>query len=178
MRLQRGVRRRSRHVEAVLRSSQLPRYPICSYVTLKVCVLPGFGNTRAFARASSMDCWARKNKVIKRQPASASAVLESKTSTAPHARQRRRVADLLDLVGFYKLSREKPEVVFSVLNIFSRNNALDHALHWLRSSTTVCVIYCHSKVFMVQATRLCNLICNLGNTCGMRVCVFVLYIYI
>jgi hypothetical protein len=25
----------------------------------------------------------------------------------------------------------------------------------------VCVIYCHSKVFMVQATRLCNLICNL-----------------
>ncbi len=24
-----------------------------------------------------------------------------------------------------------------------------------------CVIYCHSKVFMVQATRLCNLICGL-----------------
>jgi hypothetical protein len=30
-----------------------------------------------------------------------------------------------------------------------------------------CVIYCHSKVFMVQATRLCNLICGLGNTCGL-----------
>jgi hypothetical protein len=30
-----------------------------------------------------------------------------------------------------------------------------------------CVIYCHSKVFMVQATRLYNLICGLGNTCGL-----------
>jgi hypothetical protein len=29
------------------------------------------------------------------------------------------------------------------------------------------VIDCHSKVFMVQATRLCNLICNPGNTCGL-----------
>jgi len=27
----------------------------------------------------------------------------------------------------------------------------------------VVVIYCHSKVFMVQATRLSNLICNLGD---------------
>ena len=29
------------------------------------------------------------------------------------------------------------------------------------------MIYCHSKVFMVQATRLCNLMCGLGNTCGL-----------
>ena len=31
----------------------------------------------------------------------------------------------------------------------------------------VCAIYFHSKVFMVQATRLWNLICGLGNTCGL-----------
>ena len=53
----------------------------------------------------------------------------------------------------------------------------------------LCVIYCHSKVFMVQATRLCNLICGLGNTCGLFrgtwesvclcVCVYIyIYIYI
>jgi hypothetical protein len=56
-------------------------------------------------------------------------------------------------------------------------------LYW---SWLVCVIYCHSKVFMVQATRLCNLICDLGNTWGLFlgtwecvclcVCVFI-YIY-
>ncbi len=32
-----------------------------------------------------------------------------------------------------------------------------------------CVIYCHSKVFMVQATRLCNLICSLGIELNWRV---------
>ncbi len=40
-----------------------------------------------------------------------------------------------------------------------------HFVPWV--SPTLCVIYCHSKVFMVQATRLCNLICGLGNTCGL-----------
>jgi hypothetical protein len=42
--------------------------------------------------------------------------------------------------------------------------------HLPRSPSTdilFCVIYCHSKVFMVQATRLYNLICGLGNTCGL-----------
>jgi hypothetical protein len=38
---------------------------------------------------------------------------------------------------------------------------------WDRVDHCCCVIYCHSKVFMVQATRLCNLICGLGNTCGL-----------
>ena len=33
-----------------------------------------------------------------------------------------------------------------------------------------CVIYCHSKVFMVQATRLYSLICNLVDTCGLFRC--------
>jgi hypothetical protein len=33
--------------------------------------------------------------------------------------------------------------------------------YYRQQSLGVCVIYCHSKVFMVQATRLCNLICGL-----------------
>jgi hypothetical protein len=45
-----------------------------------------------------------------------------------------------------------------------------------------CVIYCHSKVIMVQPTRLFNLIYNLGNTCGLFrgtcECVCLCYIYI
>jgi hypothetical protein len=36
-----------------------------------------------------------------------------------------------------------------------------------KNGASVCVIYCHSKVFMVQATRLYNLICILGDTCGL-----------
>ena len=32
------------------------------------------------------------------------------------------------------------------------------------------MIYCHSKVFMVQATRLYSLICNLVDTCGLFRC--------
>ena len=33
-----------------------------------------------------------------------------------------------------------------------------------------CVIYCHSKVFMVQGTRLYNLLCYLVDTCGQFHC--------
>ena len=40
---------------------------------------------------------------------------------------------------------------------------------------TVCVIYCHSKVFMDQATGLFNLICSLSD---LRLCVFVCVCYV
>ena len=111
---------------AVLATCTMPYLHLCNsqiicvlrfwkYESLRTCIFDGLLSAQ--------------NKVIKWQPASASSVFESKTSTAPHARQRRRVANLMDLVDFYKLSREKPEVVLSVLNIFSRNNASDHALH-------------------------------------------------
>ncbi len=59
-----------------------------------------------------------------------------------------------------------------------------HAKFWYPCRDLCCVIYCHSKVFMVQATRLYNLVCNLGNTCGLFrgtwecVCLCVCYIYI
>jgi hypothetical protein len=41
---------------------------------------------------------------------------------------------------------------------------------FLSSGPECCgVIYCHSKVFMVQATRLCNLICNLDESTSVLV---------
>jgi hypothetical protein len=42
----------------------------------------------------------------------------------------------------------------------------DHASDLKLVQLWGCVIYCHSKVFMVQATRLYSLICNLVDTCG------------
>ncbi len=62
----------------------------------------------------------------------------------------------------------------------------DNVNVYINSKNTCCVIYCHSKVFMVQATRLCNLICVsvIRAVCSVvheRVCVCVcvfIYIYI
>ena len=62
---------------------------------------------------------------------------------------------------------------FSDVDVDGVSVSRDDLEHWLEESdvdpvlvqtkldsTFCCVIYCHSTVFMVQATRLCNLICN------------------